>query len=111
MAALLAAAGGGLAAFEYRLKSKAQRVEIDVQLSKLLAELVPIANGRGGAEMNTEVGEATQATAIVSIGYLGGKHRSLNAPARQALDALDFVDKKPKLRPARKRALELIEGA
>lgn len=114
-AALVAAIGGVWAAFlgvnEYRLKSKAQRVEIDVQLSKLLAELVPIANGRGGAEMNATVGEATEATAIVSIGYLGGEHSALNKPARQALDALDFVDDKPKLRAARERSLELIEGA
>jgi hypothetical protein len=144
-AALIAAIGGVRAAFlgvsEYRLKSKAQRVEIDVQLSKLLADLVPIANGRGGAvvseaaaetiarsqveqkaspsEMKAAlkgavvtmpVGEAMQATAITSIGYLGGAHEALNAPARQALHALDFVTH-PELRAARKLALELVEGA
>jgi hypothetical protein len=51
VAALIAAVGGVSAAWvgvhEYRLKTASQRVEIDVKLSQLLAELVPIANGRG----------------------------------------------------------------
>jgi hypothetical protein len=141
-AAVVAAIGGVWAAFigvrEYQLKSKAQRVEIDVQLSKLLAELVPIANGRGttvasetaaeviaqrqeepekitealkSAVIQLPVGEATQAAAITSIGYLGSEHPALREPAHQALQALNFVDDRPNLRPARKLALELVEQA
>jgi hypothetical protein len=144
IAALIAAIGGARAAIvaarEYRLKSAAQRVEIDVQLSKLLAELAPIANGRGPAVvseavaetiaqaqvgkgaspaamekalepavMTMPVGEATQAAAIASIGYLGAEHESLSLRARQALLALDFVDDHPKLAAARKAALAMID--
>ena len=40
------------------MKTAAQRVEIDVNLSRLLAELVPVANGRGPATVSDAVAEA-----------------------------------------------------
>lgn len=143
-AAVVAALGGVRAAWiavrEYELKSKAQRVEIDVQLSQLLAELVPIANGRGGqtvseaaaeaiaksrpeadpeelhaaleaAVLTMPIGEATQAAAITSISYLGTEHPALRASSRQALQTLDFVDGRPKLRAAREEALARVRAA
>jgi hypothetical protein len=62
---LLGVAGSLVAVFqalsEYRLKAQAQRAEIDINLSRLFAELVPIANGRQG----TVVSEAGM-TAVFS---------------------------------------------
>lgn len=142
-AALVAAIGGVSAAWlgvrEYRLKSAAQRVEIDVQLSKLLAELVPIANGRSGhllseasaevmakakAEASPEeisealeaavitlpVGEVTQVAAIASLGYLGDRHIALREASRQALISLSFPPTASNLERSRKEALEKIEA-
>jgi hypothetical protein len=47
---------------EYSLKARAQRAELDINLARLFAELVPIANGRQG----TVVSEAA-ITAALSI--------------------------------------------
>jgi hypothetical protein len=58
LAALIAALGALAGVREYRLKSAAQRVEIDVKLSKLLAEMVPIANGRGRSVVSDTAAEA-----------------------------------------------------
>lgn len=126
---------------EYRLKSAAQRVEVDVKLSELLTALIPTANGWGNpvvsdsaagaiaearagtadagelrealeaAVITPPVGEATQAAAISSIGNLGARHEPLRDAARQALLALDFVDGRPPLQRARQTALEKIESA
>lgn len=144
IAALVAAVGGVWAAFlgvrEYRLKSEAQRVEIDVQLSKLLAELVPVANGWGAvtisdvaieaiasrsspdatpaeigealssAAVSAPVDEAAQAVAVASIGYLGSEHRTLREPSYQALRTLRFAESRPVLIAARDAAIARIEA-
>lgn len=140
-AALVAAIGGFLGVREYRLKAAAQRVEIDVRLSQLLAELVPTANGWGrselsetaadtiakkkiesgappkqasealrGAVVTFPVGEAEQAVAITTIGYLGVEHRTLREAAYRALQALEFVHSRPRLAAARAAALEAIDA-
>lgn len=112
---------------EYRLKAQAQRAEIDINLSRLFAELVPIANGRQGtvvseagmtavfsspeimqrliagvndwerdvirefAILDLPVGQAMQAAAVRSLGYLGEEYRQLREPASAALNALDYL--------------------
>jgi hypothetical protein len=146
VAALVAAFGGVGAAWvgirEYRLKSAAQRVEADIRLSQLLAELMPTANGRGASVLSESaaeviaqsyvdknaspgeisaaldaavvtlpVGEAAQAVAITTVGYLGLEHPTLREPAYHALQALDFVESRPKLSAARQAALVAIDAA
>jgi hypothetical protein len=56
--AVLAGAGALVAALEYRLKAKAQRVEAHVQLAETFARLVPIADGRDGSNHLSETAVA-----------------------------------------------------
>ncbi len=96
-----------MAAREHKLKSEAQRVERDVRLSQLFTELMQTANGRGPVE----VGEATQAAAIATIGSLGVEHETLRTPALHALRALEFADGRPALARAREEALDAVRAA
>jgi hypothetical protein len=102
---------------EYRLKAKAQRATLDVELSRLFAELVPIANGRGPpvlseavvdrllahgdapsseiarrAMIHGVVGVPTQAAALLSLAVLGRDYPNLREPARAALHAMEFME-------------------
>jgi len=132
---------------EYRLKARAQRAQIDINLARLFAELVPIANGRQAtvvseaamtavfssepimermlasdnergrdvlrefAVIDVPVGLAMQAAAARSIGYLGEEYRQLRAPARAALDSLDYYEETPALKLVRDEALAAIAQA
>lgn len=131
--------GGVVAAWravaEYRLKSQAQRAQLDIDLARHFAEVVPIANGRGGcvlsetavaaitnvkppaseedlwpALVTLPVGAAAQAAAIRSLAYLGQKHDSLRASAESALVGLEFVDEDPNLQAARAEALRSLRS-
>jgi hypothetical protein len=100
---------------EYRLKAGSERAAADVRVAQLFAELVPTANGRGkdyvtanGIE-NAEVGEATQAAAIRSLGSLGTRYEVLHEPARAALETLSYVQHNNDLESVRRRALEELE--
>jgi hypothetical protein len=118
---------------EYRLKSQAQRAQLDIDLARHFAEVVPIANGRSGyllseaavtaivennppateddlapALITQPVGVATQAAAIRSLGFLGSRHDSLSEPAQAALETLAFADEVPALASARRAALETL---
>lgn len=75
-----------VAATEYRLKARAQRVEIDTKLSEAFAELVQLANARPAS--GQAVGVATQAGVTASLGELGSRHKVLQNPARQSLKVL-----------------------
>jgi hypothetical protein len=137
---LLAAVIGGLIAAwrgvsEYRLKSQAQRAELDIQLAKHFAAVVPIANGRAGhilsetavtaltaggsfsasdleaAVVILPVGAPTQAAAIRSLGELGSRYGSLRGPAESALEGLSFLEGDAVLGPARAAALEEMARA
>lgn len=126
--------GGLIAAYvavsEYRLKSIAQRAELDIRLARLFAEIVPIANGRAGhvvsetaaaaivkdrkeittdllhdAVISLPVGVPTQAAAIRSIGRLGADYPGLRGSAEGALRALAYVDEVAALKAARAAAV------
>lgn len=119
----------GVSVREYQLKARAQRAETEIQLARLFAELVPIANGRGPAHLSEAaataiaaakpsftaddlvraavtlpVGAATQAAAIASLGRLGATYEPLRAPARAALESLAYVTD-PDVKAAREAAL------
>ena len=83
--ALATGAGALIAAWEYRLKARAQRVEIDVKLSQLFAELSPVANAR---RPDDAVGLATQMGVVASLGYLGAEHDAIHPAAVATLESL-----------------------
>lgn len=118
---------------EYRLKAKAQRAALDVELARLFAELVPIANGRGPSVLSEAVvsrvlerggipaeeiaqramipgpvGTSTQAAALVSIAVLGREYRNLLEPAKAALDEMAFMDDHQTLGPLRRDAINML---
>ena len=118
---------------EYQLKARTQRAETEINLARLLAELIPVANGRGPGTLSeaavsalastkpdfseddlarlvvtAPVGVATQAAAIASLGRIGQMYVELRRPVRAGLDALAFVDAVPELKAARLAALRSL---
>jgi hypothetical protein len=82
--ALTALAGVWITVFELRGKLKAQAdearsraIEADVRLADVLAQLVPIADGRILSQPNATVGTATQIAAITQMGELAREHVEL----------------------------------
>jgi hypothetical protein len=138
--AALVGAIGGVVGYVLKVKEErrlrqSMRAELDVKLSKLFAELMPLANARGesivseaavshlvqrgavdggeecslnAAVVTIPVGVPTQAAAISVIGQLGADHSVLRRPARDALESLRFVDAVPDLKNARLYALSRV---
>lgn len=90
---LIGVVGSLVAAFqvlsEYRLKAQSQRAEIDINLSRLFAELVPIANGRQG----TEVSEAAMTAVFASTDIMQRMLAAENDRARDVIREFAVIDK------------------
>lgn len=73
---------------EYRLKAQAQRAEIDINLARLFAELVPIANGRGG----TVVSEAAMSAVFSSEAIMQRMLAAENESERDVIRDFAVID-------------------